>query len=127
MRERAGARRGSEIHGRTRPPVGIGFAPEMITCDHAAHYFKRGANDCLPDIARACRIDCRRGLGGLFVSAEIIQLMPSPGRDSEQTDFPAIAFRSAVPDIARDQRARPDHFAQKRRTLNSEDRTSSNE
>jgi hypothetical protein len=90
-------------------------------------YFKRGANDCLPDIARACRIDCRRGLGGLFVSAEIIQLMPSPGRDSEQTDFPAIAFRSAVPDIARDQRARPDHFARKRRTLNSEDRTSSNE
>lgn len=38
MRERAGARRGLEIHDRTRPPVGIGFAPEMIGFDHAAHF-----------------------------------------------------------------------------------------
>jgi len=31
----------AEIHDRTRPPVGIGFAPEMIDlCDHAAHLFQ---------------------------------------------------------------------------------------
>ncbi len=53
-------------------------------------YFKREANDRLSDIARARRIDCHRDLGGLFVSAEIIQLMPRLGHDSERTDFPAI-------------------------------------
>jgi hypothetical protein len=88
-------------------------------------YFKREANDRLPDIARAYRIDCDRGVGGMFVSAEIILLMPRPGHDSEQTDFPAIAFRTAMPDIATDQRVRPDDIASKPRMLNSEDRTSS--
>jgi hypothetical protein len=90
-------------------------------------YFKREANDRLSDIARACRIDCDRDLGRLFVSAEIIQLMPSPGHGSEQTDFPAIAFRTAVPDIATDQHARPDDIAPKPGALNNGDRTSSNE
>jgi hypothetical protein len=32
------------------------------------------------------------------VSAEIIQFIPRPGRDDAQTDFPTIAFRSAVQD-----------------------------
>jgi len=62
---------------------------------------------------------------GMFVSAEIILLMPRPGHDSEQTDFPAVAFRTAAPDIATDQRVRPDDIASKPRMLNSEDRTSS--
>ena len=32
------------------------------------------------------------------MSAEIIQFIPRPRRDREQTDFPTIAFRSVVPD-----------------------------
>jgi hypothetical protein len=31
------------------------------------------------------------------VSAEIIRFIPRPRHDDEQTDFPTIAFRSAVP------------------------------
>ena len=61
------------------------------------------------------------------MSAEIIQLMPRPGHDSEQTDFPVIAFRSAVPAIATDRRARPDGFDPEPHILNTEGRTSSNE
>ena len=61
------------------------------------------------------------------MSAEIIQLMPSPRRDGEQTDFPAIAFRSAVPDIATDHRVRPDDVDPELRALNNADRTSANE
>jgi hypothetical protein len=60
------------------------------------------------------------------VTAEIIQLM-RPGHDSEQTDFPAIAFRTVVPDIARDRRAWPARIDPKPRLLNNEDCTSSNE
>jgi hypothetical protein len=89
-------------------------------------YFKREANDRLSDIARACRIDCHRDLGGVFVSAEIIRRMPSPGRDGQRTDFPAIAFRTAVPDITRDQRAGADEIGPEPRVLNNADRTSSN-
>jgi hypothetical protein len=128
MRERAGPRRGLEIRDRTRPPVGIGFAPEMISLAIMPHiYFKREADDRLLDIARARRIDRHRDLGGVFVSAEVVQLMPSPGHGSEQTDFPAIAFRTAVPDIARDQRVRPGDIAPNPHALNNGDRTSSNE
>jgi len=31
------------------------------------------------------------------VSADIIRFIPRPKRDDEQSDFPTIAFRSAVP------------------------------
>jgi hypothetical protein len=41
-------------------------------------------------------------MGGPFVSADIIQFIPRPRTDQEQTDFPTIAFRSAVPDLAWD-------------------------
>ena len=34
------------------------------------------------------------------MSAEIIQFIPRPGHDSEETDFPAIAFRSSLPDAS---------------------------
>ena len=37
------------------------------------------------------------------MSAEIIQFIPRPRRDREQTDFPTIAFRSAVLDPDPDQ------------------------
>jgi hypothetical protein len=36
------------------------------------------------------------------VSAEIIQFIPRPRHDDEQTDFPTIAFRSAAPDLTTD-------------------------
>ena len=36
------------------------------------------------------------------MSAEIIQFIPRPRHDQEQTDFPTIAFRSVVHDFARD-------------------------
>ena len=37
------------------------------------------------------------------MSADIIQFIPRPRNDHEQTDFPTIVFRSAVRDLARDQ------------------------
>ena len=36
------------------------------------------------------------------MSADIIQFIPRPKSDHEQTDFPTIAFRSVVHDIARE-------------------------
>jgi hypothetical protein len=90
-------------------------------------HFKREANDRVSDITRARRIDHHRGLGGLFLTAEIIQLMPRPGHDSEQTDFPAIAFRTVVSAFATGRRVRPGDIAPKPGALNNADRTSSNE
>ena len=37
-----------------------------------------------------------------LMSADIIQFIPRPRNDQEQTDFPTIAFRSAVHDLASD-------------------------
>jgi|GEM_PF-1534511 hypothetical protein len=37
-----------------------------------------------------------RGLGGIFVSAEIIRFIARPDRNRGPTDFPTIAFRSAT-------------------------------
>ena len=34
------------------------------------------------------------------MSADIIQFIPRPRNTQEQTDFPAIAFRTVVPDRA---------------------------
>lgn len=65
-------------------------------------FFRRDADDRLPDIARARRPHCHRRIGGIVVSAEIIQFVPPPRRDDAQTDFPTIAFRSAVQDPAVD-------------------------
>lgn len=36
------------------------------------------------------------------MSADVIQFIPRPRADDEQTDFPTIAFRSAVPDFTMD-------------------------
>ena len=60
----------------------------------------READDRLPNIARARRPRCHRRIGGVVVSAEIIQFIVRPKRDDTQTDFPTIAFRSAVQDPA---------------------------
>jgi hypothetical protein len=48
------------------------------------------------DIARARGPDRDRGVGGIFMSAEIIQFIPRPNHNRDQTDFPTIAFRSAA-------------------------------
>ena len=32
------------------------------------------------------------------MSAEVIQFIPRPRRERDQTDFPTIAFRAALPD-----------------------------
>jgi hypothetical protein len=37
-------------------------------------------------------------MGSIRMTAEIIHVIPRPKRDREQTDFPAIAFRSPVAD-----------------------------
>jgi hypothetical protein len=37
-------------------------------------------------------------MGDIRMSAEIIQFIPRPRHNREQTDFPSIAFRSTVPD-----------------------------
>ena len=63
-------------------------------------FFWRDADDRLPDIARAHRPRCPRRIGGVFVSAEIIQFIPRPGHNDAPTDFPTIAFRSAAQDPA---------------------------
>jgi hypothetical protein len=41
-------------------------------------------------------------MGAALMSADIIQLIPRPRRAFEQTDFPTIAFRSVVRDLATD-------------------------
>ena len=68
--------------------------------------FESETDDRLSDLARSDRPDCDRGLGGALMSADIIQFIASPTRDRELTDFPTIAFRSVVPDLATD-RAEP--------------------
>jgi hypothetical protein len=87
-------------------PDGIRFAPPMICACTAimphVSLFRRDADDSLPDIARAHRPRCHRCIGGILVSAEIIQFIPRPRRDDAQTDFPTIAFRSAAQDSAVD-------------------------
>lgn len=63
--------------------------------DHAAHFFRSEPDDALPDIARARRSHRHRRIGEAIVSIEIIQVIRRPKRDDIETDFPAIAFRSA--------------------------------
>ena len=65
-------------------------------------FSRREADDRLPDIARARRPRRHRRIGGIVVSAETIQFIARPKRDDTQTDFPTIAFRTAVQDRAVD-------------------------
>ena len=102
MREHVGLRRGSSPPHAA--PDGTRFAPQMICACTAimphVSFFWRDADDRLPDIARAHRPRCPRRIGGVFVSAEIIQFIPRPGHNDAPTDFPTIAFRSAAQDPA---------------------------
>jgi hypothetical protein len=56
---------------------------------------KEVRDDRLSDLARIGWPGHDRGVGGIFVSAEIIQFIRGPKHDREQSDFPTIAFRSA--------------------------------
>jgi hypothetical protein len=53
-------------------------------------------------------------MGGIRMSAEIVQFIRRPKHDREQTDFPTIAFRSTAPrDITMDHAdATPHEFLQ---------------
>jgi hypothetical protein len=64
--------------------------------------FRREADDRLSDLARTRRSRCHRRIGGVLVSTDIIQIIPRPKHDDAQTDFPAIAFRSARQDPVTD-------------------------
>jgi hypothetical protein len=55
-----------------------------------------GTHDRAPDSARIGRFGRDRGVGGIFVSAEILRLIARPDRFRGQTDFPMIASRSAA-------------------------------
>src|SRR5260221_2651925 len=57
---------------------------------------ERGQYDRISDITRIDWPRRHRGVGGIFVSAEIIHFMARPNHHREQTGFPAIAFRSAA-------------------------------
>jgi hypothetical protein len=58
--------------------------------------FRREADDRVPDIARARQPCCHCRIGGVIVNADIIQFISRPKREDAQTDFPAIAFRTAL-------------------------------
>jgi hypothetical protein len=55
----------------------------------------KAKHDRIFDIARACGPDRDRGVGGICMSADIIQFIPRRHHDRAATDFPTIAFRSA--------------------------------
>jgi hypothetical protein len=55
----------------------------------------KAKHDRVFDIARACGPDRDRGVGGICMSADIIQFIPRPQRNRGPTDFSTIAFRSA--------------------------------
>jgi hypothetical protein len=65
-------------------------------------FLRRKSDDRISDFARAGRADCDRGMGGMRVSVGIVRFIARPRHDDAQTDFPTIAFRSAIPDIAAD-------------------------
>jgi hypothetical protein len=60
------------------------------------HLLQRGKHDRISDIARIGRTGRYRGVGGIFVSAEIIRFIRGPKHHRGPTDFPTIAFRSVV-------------------------------
>jgi len=53
-------------------------------------------NDRISDIARADRPRRDRRGGRTVLSAEVIRFFSPPNRACERTDFPTIAFRSAI-------------------------------
>jgi hypothetical protein len=99
-RERAGTRRGVDATAAAAPCVrGIGFAPEMIAPTAICRAFislSEETDDRLPAVAGVDRTCRNRHLGRIVMSADIIRFIPRPDTARERTDFPTIAFRSAV-------------------------------
>ena len=73
--------------------------PELIAAviQYQRNTFAEGIfrNDRVSDLTRARRPDRNRVLGGIFVSAEIVQFIPRENRRSRQNDV-ATAFRPAI-------------------------------
>jgi hypothetical protein len=75
-------------------------------------------HDRVSDIAGAGWSDCSRAMGGIRMIAEIIRFITRPKHDRQQTDFPAIAFRSTVAensatdhaDVVQRHRVQPDWY-----------------
>jgi hypothetical protein len=63
-------------------------------------FFWSETDDRLPDIACAHRPHRHRRIGGFLVIVDIIKFIPRPKRDD--TDFPAIALRSARRNLVTD-------------------------
>jgi hypothetical protein len=83
------------------PPDGwLREAIQSPACQWIASMTRRmitgGQHDRVSDIARIGRPRRHRGVGGIFVSAEIVQFIPRPNHNREPTEFPTIAFRSAA-------------------------------
>ena len=57
--------------------------------------FEGDPHDRVPDIALIGRPDRNRGVGGPFMSAEIIQFASRPNRKHKEMASSTIAFRSA--------------------------------
>src|SRR2546423_14562515 len=57
---------------------------------------ERHRHDRISDIARLGWSGRDRGVGGIFVSAEIIHFIPPPNPDRQHTDFYTIAFGSVA-------------------------------
>jgi hypothetical protein len=57
---------------------------------------RRRTHDRVSDSARIGRPGRDRGVGGIFVSAEILRLIARPDRFRGPTDFPMIVSRSAA-------------------------------
>jgi hypothetical protein len=55
----------------------------------------KAKHDRVFDIARACGLDRYRGVGGICMSADIIQFVSRSRHERAAPEFPAIAFRSA--------------------------------
>lgn len=118
VRANAPALRRGASRRRPRPhSSGIRFAPQTIAarCAICRTFFsrsrvarrgpiQRGSHDRLPDIARARGLACRRSMGVVHVSAEIVRFIPrSRARTERQpTDCPTIAFRTAVSDLKKE-------------------------
>jgi hypothetical protein len=54
----------------------------------------KAKHDRVFDIARACGLARDRDVGGIGMSADIIQFIPRPHPAREPTDLPTMAFRS---------------------------------
>ena len=99
-RERAGTRRG-QVHGRTRPPLDgdkVRARNDRMkrSCRTFISYRAGGRHDRISDRARPGGPRRHCSVGGVPVSAEIIQFMPRPKHNRVPTGFRRLVFRSTA-------------------------------